>query len=170
MNVVATSIVADSQWLAHSFPGAKLRTSVYSIVDDAVSVGVNDLGDIKLSDMKDVSLASYGIIYYKLNAAKDDSAILAPIIMLLPGALALLAFLAALGKRPILLLILSAAILGAFLLATRILSETGLYARGTHSWGIAYYAYIACIALLVGSSIWLLVAKAKWKRAERLAS
>ncbi|HHX08832.1 MAG TPA: hypothetical protein GX730_05310 [Chloroflexi bacterium] len=139
-------------------------------VDNATNLGFNDLDDVKLSDLKDISLSSYGLIYYKVNVAKDDSAILAPIIMFLPGALAVFALLAALGRRPILLLILTAGILGSFLLATRLLADTGLYVGGTHKWGIAYYAYFLCIALLVVSSIWLFITKSKWKRAKRHAS
>lgn len=139
-------------------------------VNQAIDYGVNELGNVKLSELKDISLISYGLIYYKVQSAKDDSAILAPIIMFLPGALAVFAFLAALGRRPVLLMILTAGILGSLLLATRFLAETGLYTGGTHNWGIAYYAYFVCIALLFISSIWLFIAKGRWKRDKRRAS
>jgi hypothetical protein len=49
MNVVAASIVAESQWLAHILSAwAKLRTSVYSICQSQVQKIVEQI-DVRIS-------------------------------------------------------------------------------------------------------------------------
>ncbi|NLE68618.1 MAG: hypothetical protein GX611_00360 [Clostridiales bacterium] len=37
-------------------------------VDHAANYGFNNVDDVKLSELKDISLSSYGMIYYKANA------------------------------------------------------------------------------------------------------
>lgn len=139
-------------------------------IGSVTDLGYNELDDIQLSDLKDLSLYSYGRIYYnhQKNVDHDDAKTLL-ILMLLPGAGALLAFLFASGKHPFFMLLMDLVIAGSFWVDTKWIGDIGLMVSETHEWSSAYYVYPACIVLLAMLSIWMFIAKYKWKKAKKRA-
>lgn len=139
----------------------------------AKSLGYNEHYSLTPSELRDISLYSFGWIAYNEIINED------PIdarhwlaFMLLPGAGALIAFITALCKRPILTFLMNAIASGAYALDIVILMDGPMSDRPyswSYMWGAAYYAYPVVFSLLFIASIWMLCARHKWKKARKRA-
>jgi len=157
-------VVAFMGILTLFLPIISATSDVSAKIDSITDIGLGEVDNTSLSELKNISLFRYGVIYY--NETIDDepfAAYLMLVLMFLPGAGTLLVLLFASGKHPILMVLIDLGVAKSFWLDTKWLADTGLMTYGTHEWDAAYYIFPVCIVLLAVLAIWIFILKLKWK-------
>ena len=125
--------------------------------------------NITVRAMMDMSLFEYATTYFQGGEAifhSSGSGTFYGILISLIVGFALLAFLAAWRKRPILTLILDLLMGGTFYLVNWDFVDRGIMPDSDRVWAIAYYLYYPLVAIIAVSAIWMLVVKHRMKRTD----
>lgn len=123
--------------------------------------------DLKVGDMKNLSLFNYAKVYLQAGKEiyRDQSA--GTFYAILIGAVAVFAILIllfALGKKPVPMIIFSLLMGIDFFLINWDFTDRRIMPDSNRVWGIAHYAYYPIAIILLICGIWMLVEKKKAKR------
>ncbi len=122
--------------------------------------------DIKVSDIKNLSLFEYTRVYidrFKEGISKDSSLFNAVLYGIL-GVLGLLSLLWAAVKKPVLLALNSLLAGGAAFLVLKDIELKGVMPDSNHVWGISYYLLYPLAAALLLCAVWMFVVKRNMKK------
>ncbi len=127
---------------------------------------VYNSSDLKVGDMKNLSLFDYAKVY--LQAGKEiyrdqGTGIFYAILIGLVAVLAVLILLFALGKKPVAMIIFSILLGIDFFLINWDFTDRRIMPDSNRVWGIAHYAFYPIAVILLVCGIWILVEKKKLK-------
>ncbi len=134
---------------------------------------IHESTDLTHSDVKDISLFEYAKLYYQ---GGDDlmhqkySGILYTITYGAVAGFAVLALLSSMGTKPVLMFIFSLLLGGNIYLINWDFIDRRIMPSDTYLWGISYYLYYPCVAILLLCAVCLFVAKHNAKKLQRSAS
>lgn len=135
-------------------------------MDSRSNEKVYSSADLTVGDMKNMSLFEYAKVYAQTGKEiyRDPSAgTVYAVLIGAVGVAAIMTFLCALGKKPILIMVFSAIMGIAFYLVNWDFMDRRIMPDNNRVWGIAHAMYYPCVAILLISAIWLLIAKRKAK-------
>ncbi len=142
------------------------RTYISAHADEKVFSSV----DITVGDMGDMSLYTYGRIYFlggEEILRSRDSGIFYGVLLFSVAGFALLTAFAALGKKPVLTLIFDLLMAGVFYLINWDFQDRGIMPDSRRYWGIAHELYYPIAAVIAVCAIWMLVMKRRAGYADR---
>jgi hypothetical protein len=134
---------------------------------------VIDTADMTVGDMKNLSMFDYAKVYFQAGEElwhNDYAGIFYTVFIGLIGFFALLTFISALGRKPILILIFTALMVFLFYELNWDFTDRGIMPYSDRLWGLSYYVYYPCSILLALSAVWMFVAKHKMKKEMKLVS
>ena len=131
---------------------------------------VFETADITVGEMESMSLYTYAKVYFQAGEeiyGEQAAGIVYLVLIGGIGALGLISCLWALAKKPILLLLNSLLIGGAFYLTIWDFTDRGIMPDSNRVWGISYYMIYPCVVLLIICAIWMFVEKRRAKKGNR---
>lgn len=123
--------------------------------------------DLTIGDMADMSLFTYGHVYFQGGEEvlhSKESGIFYGVLIFSVAGFALLVLLAAWGKKPILTLILDFLMASAFYLINWDFVDRGIMPDSRRAWAISYNLYYPLAAIIAICAIWMIIEKRRAKR------
>ena len=139
--------------------------------DTRANEKVYETTDITVGDMKDMSLFEYAKVYAQAGEEIYHDQTSGMIYVVIIGAIvvaAIIALFCTLGKKPILMMLCSIIMGGAFYIINWDFIDRRIMPNSHRVWGIAHSLYYPCTAILLICAIWLLIAKRKAKKESAL--
>lgn len=138
-------------------------TEEYSrYIESRATEKVFQSADLTVGDMKDMSLFEYAKVYLQARQEifHDDAAgILYTVLIGAIGVGAVLAFLCAWGKKPILLMLMTLLMGGAFYVTNWDFMDRRIMPDSNRVWGISHEILYPIAALLLICAVWMFIAK-----------
>lgn len=138
-------------------------TEEYShYIESRATEKVFQSADLTVGDMKDMSLFEYAKVYLQARQEifRDDAAgILYTVLIGAIGVGAVLAFLCAWGKKPILLMMMTLLMGGAFYVTNWDFMDRRIMPDSNRVWGISHEMLYPVAVLLLICAVWMFIAK-----------
>ena len=161
--VIVVSLIAI---VAFFLPFISATPDYAKYMDSISSEKIYSSTDLTVGDMKDMSLFKYAKVYAQAGQEiyRDQSTgIFYAVLIGAIGVAAIITLLCALGKKPVLLMIFSIVMGGAFYLVNWDFLDRRIMPDSNRVWGIAHSMYYPCAVILLICAIWILIAKRKAK-------
>ena len=126
-----------------------------------------ETADLTIGEMADMSLYTYGRVYYQAGEEifhSKQSGIFYGVLLFSVAAFAALMILFALGKKPVFLLICDLLMAGCFYLINWDFLDRGIMPDSRRVWGISHSLYYPLAAVIAVCAVWMFFAKRKAKR------
>ena len=128
---------------------------------------VAESADMKVSDLKNLSVYDYAKIYIQAGEeifGSKTSGYIEGAFFAAVGVFAVLAALCALGRKPVLMFLMTALMGASFYAINWDITDRGIMPDPDRVWGLSYYAYWPVAAVMAVCAVWLFIAKRKEKK------
>lgn len=162
--IIVSAVVA---LVAFFLPYISATDNFRAYINEHADEKVYSTVDLTIGDLADMSMFTYARVYFQGGEEilrSKESGIFYGVLMFSVAGFALLVLLTALGKKPILTLILDLLMAGAFYLINWDFIDRGIMPDSRRVWAISHSLYYPLAAIIVVCAIWMFIEKRKAKK------